>query len=177
MSPISGATSFAHLIALSPAFFDSRSSGGNGVRLDCRYHPDQIAVGDRCRSRAQFDAVHRRPTTMMVDNEPQSCRVWCLRRLPVMGSAGGVRRWCSGLSRGARIRLRTQRPMHPKLLGAIGPVQAFTSEQTGQCELRGGVERPIRGRAKLDPGTGGVDLTSHILVFSSVVARSLGRIA
>ena len=52
---------FAHLISLSPAFFDSARSRRTDLAADRRHHPDQVRgrrLGlDRA---AQPDAVHRR---------------------------------------------------------------------------------------------------------------------
>jgi len=70
---------FAHLIALSPAFFDSARSGETGVAADCRYHPDQIrgraSVSVALRNRCLFHRRHHHDG----DHEPKLSVLCCWR--------------------------------------------------------------------------------------------------
>ena len=108
---------FAHLVSLSPAFFDSARSRRTGVAADRRYHPDQIRgrrLGvDRA---AQHDAVHRR-RRHDGDHEPETVGLRAAGdpadrdsagRVRALGAAAVAQR--AGYAGGRqRLRLRTDR--------------------------------------------------------------------
>ena len=82
---------FAHLMSLSPAFFDSARSRRTDLAADRRHHPDQVGgrrLGfDRA---AQSDAVHRRHRHDG-DHEPAAFRLRAAGDPADRAAAGGVR--------------------------------------------------------------------------------------
>src|SRR3954465_1264365 len=161
---------FAHLISLSPAFFDSARSGELISRLTADTTQLKSAVGASVSIALRNLLLFIGATTMMVITSPRLSG-FVLLAIPVMViPLVAFGRWVRRLSRNAQDTLADATAYASELVGAIRTVQAYTSEQLANARFGRDVEQayeaappPPRARAVLPPIT-------IFIVFASVVA-------
>jgi len=147
---------FAHLTALSPAFFDEARSGELISRLTADTTQVKAAVGTSVSVALRNLVLFVGATAMMVMTSPL-LSAFVLAAIPVIvlplyGFGRAVRR----RSRLAQDTLADASAYAAELIGAVRVLQAFTNEQLGIVRFRAAVERAfcaarasIRARAIL----------------------------
>ena len=135
---------FAHLISLSPAFFDSARSGELVSRLTADTTQIKSAVGASVSIALRNLMLFIGATTMMVITSPKLSRLRAAGDPGDRDSAGRVRALgAAAVAQRAGYAGRCLVPMPSELVGAIRTVQAYTSERLANDALR------PRGRAGL----------------------------
>lgn len=161
---------FAHLIALSPAFFDSARSGELVSRLTADTTQIKSAVGASVSVALRNLMLFIGATTMMVITSPKLSG-FVLLAIPVMViPLVAFGRWVRRLSRGAQDTLADATSYASELLGAIRTVQAFTSEQLANARFGGGVEQAYQAARSSTRARAVLTFVIIFIVFSSVVA-------
>src|SRR5437764_3654055 len=161
---------FAHLISLSPAFFDSARSGELVSRLTADTTQIKSAVGASVSIALRNLMLFIGATTMMVITSPR-LSLFVLLAIPVIViPLVAFGRWVRRLSRNAQDTLADATAYASELVGAIRTVQAYTSEGLANARFGGEVEQAYEA-ARTSTRARAV-LTSVIIfiVFSSVVA-------
>jgi ATP-binding cassette subfamily B protein len=161
---------FAHLISLSPAFFDFARSGELISRLTADTTQIKSAVGASVSVALRNFMMFVGATAMMVITSPRLSGFVLLAIPVIVLPLMAFGRWVRRLSRNAQDTLADATAYASELVGAIRTVQAYTSERLANARFGGDVEQAyeaarssIRARAVL---------TAIIIfvVFSSVVA-------
>jgi len=161
---------FAHLMSLSPAFFDSSRSGELISRLTADTTQIKSAVGASVSIALRNFMLFVGATAMMVITSPRLSGFVLLAIpvivIPLVAFGRSVRR----LSRNAQDTLANATAYASELVGAIRTVQAYTSEPLANARFGGEVEQAYEA-ARTSTGARGV-LTAIIIfiVFASVVA-------
>src|SRR4051794_10216310 len=120
---------FAHLISLSPAFFDSARSGALISRLTADTTHIKSAVGASVSIALRNVMLFIGATTMMVITSPRLSG-FVLLAIPVMViPLVAFGRWVRRLSRNAQDTLADATAYASELVGSIRTVQAYTSER------------------------------------------------
>jgi ATP-binding cassette subfamily B protein len=161
---------FAHLMSLSPAFFDSARSGELISRLTADTTQIKSAVGASVSIALRNLMLFIGATTMMVITSPRLSG-FVLLAIPVMViPLVAFGRWVRRLSRNAQDTLADATAYASELVGAIRTVQAYTSERLAEARFGGEVEQAY-GAARSSTRARAV-LTAIIIfiVFTSVVA-------
>ena len=161
---------FAHLISLSPAFFDSARSGELVSRLTADTTQIKSAVGASVSIALRNLLLFIGATAMMVITSPKTVRLRAAGDPGDRDPAGGVR------ALGAAA--VAQRPGYAggrdayasELLGAIRTVQAFTGEQVANARFGGEVEQAYEAARDSTRARAILTLIIIFIVFSSVVA-------
>jgi ATP-binding cassette, subfamily B, bacterial len=161
---------FAHLISLSPAFFDSARSGELISRLTADTTQIKSAVGASVSIALRNFMLFIGATTMMVITSPRLSGFVLLAIPVIVIPLVAFGRWVRRLSRNAQDTLADATAYASELVGAIRTVQAYTSERLANARFGGEVEQAY-GAARSSTRARAV-LTAIIIfiVFTSVVA-------
>jgi ATP-binding cassette subfamily B protein len=161
---------FAHLISLSPAFFDSARSGELVSRLTADTTQIKSAVGASVSVALRNLMLFIGATTMMVITSPKLSGFVLLAIPVIVIPLVAFGRWVRRLSRGAQDTLADATSYASELLGAIRTVQAFTSEQLANARFGGGVEQAYQAARSSTRARSVLTFIIIFIVFSSVVA-------
>src|SRR3954471_16617760 len=161
---------FAHLISLSPSFFDSARSGELISRLTADTTQIKSAVGASVSIALRNLLLFIGATAMMVFTSPKLSGFVLLAIPLIVIPLVAFGRWVRRLSRNAQDTLADASAYASELIGAIRTVQAYTSEKLAAARFGGEVEQAYEA-ARVSTRARGV-LTAIIIfiVFSSVVA-------
>ena len=142
---------FAHLTALSPAFFDSARSGELVSRLTADTTQIKSAVGASVSIALRNVMLFVGAATMMVITSPRLSG-FVLAAIPlIVMPLVAFGRWVRRLSRGAQDTLADASAYAAELIGAIRTVQAYTNERLANARFGGEVEQAYGPRA-IRPG-------------------------
>jgi ATP-binding cassette, subfamily B, bacterial len=160
---------FAHLISLSPAFFDSARSGELISRLTADTTQIKSAVGASVSVALRNLMLFIGATAMMVFTSPRLSGFVLLAIPLIVVPLVAFGRWVRRLSRNAQDTLAEATSYASELIGAIRTVQAYTSERLAEARFGGEVEQAYEA-ARSSTGARSV-LTAVIIfiVFTSVV--------
>src|SRR5437764_1966608 len=160
---------FAHLVSLSPAFFDSARSGELISRLTADTTQIKSAVGASVSTALRNVMLFVGATAMMVITSPRLSGFVLLAIPLVVLPLVAFGRWVRRLSRKAQDTLADATAYASELVGSIRTVQAYPSERLANARFGGEVEQAYeaarsstRARAVLTP-------VVIFIVFSSVV--------
>jgi ATP-binding cassette subfamily B protein len=160
---------FAHLISLSPAFFDSARSGELISRLTADTTQIKSAVGASVSIALRNMMLFIGATTMMVITSPRLSGFVLLAIPLIVIPLVAFGRWVRRLSRNAQDTLAEATAYAAELVGGIRTVQAYTNEKLANARFGGEVEQAYR--AARDSTKARAVLTAIIIfiVFTSVV--------
>lgn len=161
---------FAHLISLSPSFFDSARSGELVSRLTADTTQIKSAVGASVSVALRNVMLFIGATTMMVITSPRLSGFVLLAIPVIVIPLVAFGRWVRRLSRDAQDTLADATSYASELLGAIRTVQAFTSEQLANARFGGNVEQAYEAARSSSRARAVLTFIIIFIVFSSVVA-------
>src|SRR6202163_2909581 len=161
---------FAHLISLSPAFFDSSRSGELMSRLTADTTQIKSAVGASVSIALRNFMLFIGATTMMVITSPRLSGLVLLAIPVIVIPLVAFGRWVRRLSRNAQDTLADATAYASELVGAIRTVQAYTSERLAQPRLRGQVEQAYEAARSSTRARAVLTAVIIFIVFTSVVA-------
>ncbi|MGJ5150864.1 MULTISPECIES: ABC transporter ATP-binding protein/permease [unclassified Bradyrhizobium] len=161
---------FAHLMSLSPSFFDSARSGELVSRLTADTTQIKSAAGASVSIALRNLLLFIGATAMMVITSPKLSGFVLLAIPLIVLPLVAFGRWVRRLSRNAQDTLADASAYASELIGSIRTVQAYTSERLAAARFGGEVEQAYEA-ARISTQARGV-LTAIIIfiVFSSVVA-------
>jgi len=160
---------FAHLISLSPAFFDSARSGELVSRLTADTTQIKSAVGASVSIALRNLMLFFGATTMMVITSPK-LSLFVLLAIPVIViPLVAFGRWVRRLSRNAQDTLADASAYASELVGAIRTVQAYTSERLADSRFGREVEQAYEAARSSTRARAVLTLIIIFIVFSSVV--------
>jgi ATP-binding cassette subfamily B protein len=161
---------FAHLISLSPSFFDQARSGELISRLTADTTQIKSAVGASVSIALRNLMMFIGATAMMVITSPKLSGFVLLAIplivLPLVAFGRRVRR----LSRGAQDTLAESAAYASELVGAIRTVQAYTNEPLANARFGGEVEQAYAAARNSTKARAVLTAIIIFIVFSSVVA-------
>jgi ATP-binding cassette subfamily B protein len=161
---------FAHLISLSPAFFDSARSGELISRLTADTTQIKSAVGASVSIALRNFMMFIGATVMMVITSPRLSG-FVLLAIPLMViPLVAFGRWVRRLSRNAQDTLADATAYASELVGAIRTVQAYTSERPANARFGGEVEQAYEAARTSTRARAVLTAIIIFIVFSSVVA-------
>jgi ATP-binding cassette subfamily B protein len=160
---------FAHLMRLSPAFFDSSRSGELISRLTADTTQIKSAVGASVSIALRNFMLFVGATAMMVITSPRLSGLVLLAIPLIVLPLMAFGRWVRRLSRNAQDTLADASAYASELVGAIRTVQAYTGERLANARFAGEVEQAY-GAARSSTRARAV-LTAVVIfiVFTSVV--------
>src|SRR4030088_452998 len=161
---------FAHLISLSPAFFDSARSGELISRLTADTTQIKSAVGASVSIALRNLVLFIGATAMMVITSPRLSGFVLLAIPVIVIPLVAFGRWVRRLSRNAQDTLADATAYASELIGAIRTVQAFTSEQLANARFGGNVEQAYEAARSSTRARAVLTFIIIFIVFSSVVA-------
>lgn len=161
---------FAHLISLSPAFFDSARSGELVSRLTADTTQIKSAVGASVSIALRNVMLFIGAATMMVITSPKLSGFVLLAIPVIVIPLVAFGRWVRRLSRNAQDTLADATSYASELLGAIRTVQAFTGERLANSRFGGNVEQAYEAARTSTRARSILTLIIIFIVFSSVVA-------
>jgi ATP-binding cassette, subfamily B, bacterial len=161
---------FAHLISLSPAFFDSARSGELVSRLTADTTQIKSAVGASVSIALRNVMLFIGAATMMVITSPKLSGFVLLAIPVIVIPLVAFGRWVRRLSRNAQDTLADATSYASELLGAIRTVQAFTGERLANARFGGEVEQAYEAAQTSTRARSILTLIIIFIVFSSVVA-------
>ena len=160
---------FAHLISLSPAFFDSARSGELISRLTADTTQIKSAVGASVSIALRNFMLFVGATAMMVITSPRLSG-FVLLAIPVMVvPLVAFGRWVRRLSRNAQDTLADATAYASELVGAIRTVQAYTSERLAEARFGGEVEQAYEAARSSTRARAVLTAIIIFIVFTSVV--------
>ena len=161
---------FAHLVSLSPAFFDSARSGELVSRLTADTTQIKSAVGASVSIALRNLVLFVGATAMMVITSPKLSGFVLLAIPLIVIPLVAFGRWVRRLSRNAQDTLADASAYASELIGAIRTVQAYTSERMATNRFGGGVEQAYEAARSSTRARAVLTLIIIFIVFSSVVA-------
>ncbi|NOJ46854.1 ABC transporter ATP-binding protein/permease [Bradyrhizobium archetypum] len=161
---------FAHLISLSPAFFDSARSGELVSRLTADTTQIKSAVGASVSIALRNMMLFIGAATMMVITSPKLSGFVLLAIPVIVIPLVAFGRWVRRLSRNAQDTLADASAYASELVGAIRTVQAYTSERLATARFGGEVEQAYMAARSSTRARAMLTLIIIFIVFSSVVA-------
>jgi ATP-binding cassette subfamily B protein len=161
---------FAHLISLSPAFFDSARSGELVSRLTADTTQIKSAVGASVSIALRKVMLFIGAAAMMVITSPKLSGFVLLAIPVIVIPLVAFGRWVRRLSRNAQDTLADATSYASELLGAIRTVQAFTGERLANARFGGEVEQAYEAARTSTRARSILTLIIIFIVFSSVVA-------
>src|SRR6201994_1342794 len=132
---------FAHLISLSPAFFDSARSGELISRLTADTTQIKSAAGASASIALRNLLLFLGTASMMVITSPRLSGFVLLAIPMIMLPLVAFGRWVRRLSRNAQDTLAEASAYASELVGAIRTVQAYTGEQLADTRFTGEAEQ------------------------------------
>jgi ATP-binding cassette subfamily B protein len=161
---------FAHLVSLSPAFFDSARSGELVSRLTADTTQIKSAVGASVSIALRNMVLFIGATAMMVITSPKLSGFVLLAIPLIVIPLVAFGRWVRRLSRNAQDTLADASAYASELIGAIRTVQAYTSERMATNRFGGEVEQAYDAARSSTRARAVLTLIIIFIVFSSVVA-------
>jgi ATP-binding cassette subfamily B protein len=161
---------FAHLVSLSPAFFDSARSGELVSRLTADTTQIKAAVGASVSIALRNVMLFIGATAMMVITSPKLSGFVLLAIPLIVIPLVAFGRWVRRLSRNAQDTLADASAYASELIGAIRTVQAYTSERMATNRFGGEVEQAYEAARSSTQARAVLTLVIIFIVFSSVVA-------
>src|ERR1700761_6478109 len=160
---------FAHLISLSPSFFDSARSGELISRLTADTTQIKSAVGASASIALRNLLLFLGATGMMVFTSPRLSGLVLLAIPVIVLPLVAFGRWVRRLSRNAQDTLADATSYASELLGAIRIVQAFTSEQMAKARFGGEVEQAYNAARNSTKARAVLTAIIIFIIFTSVV--------
>ena len=161
---------FAHLISLSPAFFDSARSGELISRLTADTTQIKSAVGASVSIALRNMMLFIGATAMMVITSPRLSGFVLLAIPVIVIPLVAFGRWVRRLSRNAQDTLAEATAYASELVGAIRTVQAYTSEGLANARFGGEVEQAYAAARSSTRARAVLTAVIIFIVFCSVVA-------
>jgi ATP-binding cassette subfamily B protein len=161
---------FAHLMSLSPAFFDSARSGELISRLTADTTQIKSAVGASVSIALRNLMLFVGATIMMVITSPRLSGLVLLAIPLIVMPLVAFGRWVRRLSRGAQDTLAEATAYASELVGAIRTVQAYTSEQLAGARFGAEVEQAYEAARSSTRARAVLTAIIIFIVFTSVVA-------
>ncbi|CAN5350257.1 ABC transporter ATP-binding protein/permease [soil metagenome] len=160
---------FAHLTALSPAFFDSARSGELVSRLTADTTQIKSAVGASVSIALRNIIMFLGAAAMMVITSPKLSG-FVLAAIPlIVIPLVAFGRWVRRLSRDAQDSLADASSYASELVGAIRTVQAYTNEKLANARFAGSVEQSFRAAVSTTRARAVLTAVIIFIVSSSVV--------
>jgi ATP-binding cassette subfamily B protein len=160
---------FAHLISLSPAFFDSARSGELVSRLTADTTQIKSAVGASVSIALRNIMLFAGATVMMVVTSPR-LSLFVLAAIPlIVLPLVAFGRWVRRLSRGAQDTLADASAYAAELIGGIRTVQAYTNERLATARFGGEVEQAYVAARNSTRARAVLTAIIIFIVFTSVV--------
>jgi ATP-binding cassette, subfamily B, bacterial len=160
---------FAHLMSLSPAFFDSARSGELISRLTADTTQIKSAAGASVSVALRNLMLFIGATTMMVITSPRLSGFVLLAIPLIVLPLVAFGRWVRQLSRNAQRTLAGATAYASELLGAIRTVQAYTSERLADARFGGEVEQAYEAARSSTAARSVLTAIVIFIVFTSVV--------
>ena len=142
---------FAHLMSLSPAFFDSSRSGELISRLTADTTQIKSAVGASVSIALRNVMLFVGAAAMMVITSPRLSGLVLLAIPLIVLPLMAFGRWVRRLSRTAQDTLADASAYASELVGAIRTLQAYTNERLANMRFGGEVEQAYERSRRLDP--------------------------
>jgi ATP-binding cassette subfamily B protein len=161
---------FAHLMSLSPAFFDSARSGELISRLTADTTQLKSAVGASVSIALRNLMLFIGATAMMVITSPRLSGFVLLAIPVIVIPLVAFGRWVRRLSRNAQDTLADATAYASELVGAIRTVQAYTSERLANARFGGEVEQAYEAARTSTRARAVLTAIIIFIVFASVVA-------
>jgi ATP-binding cassette subfamily B protein len=161
---------FAHLISLSPAFFDSARSGELISRLTADTTQIKSAVGASVSIALRNLMLFIGATAMMVITSPRLSGFVLLAIPVIVIPLVAFGRWVRRLSRNAQDTLAEATAYASELVGAIRTVQAYTGERLADARFGGEVEQAYEAARSSTRARAVLTAIIIFIVFTSVVA-------
>src|SRR5580700_7434090 len=161
---------FAHLMSLSPAFFDSSRSGELISRLTADTTQIKSAVGASVSIALRNLLMFFGATAMMVVTSPRLSGFVLLAIPLIVIPLVAFGRWVRRLSRNAQDTLAEATAYASELVGAIRTVQAYTSEKLAGARFGGEVEQAYEAARTSTRARAVLTAIIIFIVFASVVA-------
>jgi ATP-binding cassette subfamily B protein len=160
---------FAHLLSLSPAFFDSARSGELVSRLTADTTQIKSAVGASVSIALRNMMLFIGAATMMVITSPR-LSLFVLLAIPIIViPLVAFGRWVRRLSRTAQDTLADASAYASELVNAIRTVQAYTGERLARTRFAGEVEQAYEAARSSTKARAVLTLIVIFIVFASVV--------
>src|ERR1700678_929861 len=160
---------FAHLMSLSPAFFDSSHSGELISRLTADTTQIKSAVGASVSIALRNMMLFIGATAMMVITSPRLSGLVLLAIPLIVLPLMAFGRWVRRLSRNAQDTLADASAYASELVGAIRTVQAYTGERFANVRFGGGVEQDYDAARSSSRARAVLTAIVIFIVFTSVV--------
>jgi ATP-binding cassette subfamily B protein len=161
---------FAHLISLSPAFFDLSRSGELISRLTADTTQIKSAAGASVSVALRNLMLFFGATAMMVITSPRLSGFVLLAIPLIVLPLVAFGRWVRRLSRNAQDTLAEASAYASELVGAIRVVQAYTSEPLANARYGGEVEQAYEAARTSTRARAVLTAIIIFIVFASVVA-------
>ncbi|HKO71027.1 MAG TPA: ABC transporter transmembrane domain-containing protein [Bradyrhizobium sp.] len=161
---------FAHLMSLSPAFFDSARSGELISRLTADTTQIKSAVGASVSIALRNLMLFIGATGMMVFTSPRLSGFVLLAIPVIVIPLVAFGRWVRRLSRNAQDTLADATAYASELVGAIRTVQAYTGERLANARFGGEVEQAYEAARTSTRARAVLTAVIIFIVFASVVA-------
>ena len=160
---------FAHLISLSPAFFDSARSGELISRLTADTTQIKSAVGASVSIALRNLMLFIGATAMMVITSPRLSGFVLLAIPLIVIPLVAFGRWVRRLSRNAQDTVAEATAYASELVGAIRTVQAYTAEKLANARFGGEVEQAYEAARSSTKARSVLTAIIIFIVFTSVV--------
>jgi ATP-binding cassette subfamily B protein len=160
---------FAHLMSLSPAFFDSSRSGELISRLTADTTQIKSAVGASVSIALRNFMLFVGATAMMVITSPRLSGLVLLAIPAIVLPLVAFGRWVRRLSRNAQDTLADATAYASELIGAIRTVQAYTGEGPANGRFGGEVEQAYEAARGSTRARAVLTAIIIFIVFTSVV--------
>jgi ATP-binding cassette, subfamily B, bacterial len=161
---------FAHLISLSPAFFDSARSGELISRLTADTTQIKSAVGASVSIALRNLMLFFGAAAMMVITSPRLSGFVLLAIPLIVLPLVAFGRWVRRLSRNAQDTLAEASAYASELVGAIRTVQAYTGERLARARFGSEVEQAYEAARTSTQARAVLTAIIIFIVFTSVVA-------
>jgi ATP-binding cassette subfamily B protein len=161
---------FAHLISLSPAFYDGARSGELISRLTADTTQIKSAVGASVSIALRNIMLFIGAAAMMVVTSPKLSAFVLLAIPLIVIPLVAFGRWVRRLSRNAQDTLADASAYASELVGAIRVVQAYTGERLATARFGGEVEQAYEAARVSTKARGILTAVIIFIVFASVVA-------
>ncbi len=161
---------FAHLMSLSPAFFDSARSGELISRLTADTTQIKSAVGASVSIALRNFLMFVGAVMMMVITSPRLSGFVLLAIPLIVLPLVAFGRWVRRLSRNAQDTLADATAYASELVGAIRTVQAYTGERLADARFGGEVEQAYEAARTSTQARAVLTAIIIFIVFTSVVA-------
>jgi ATP-binding cassette, subfamily B, bacterial len=161
---------FAHLLSLSPSFFDSARSGELVSRLTADTTQIKSAAGASVSIALRNLLMFIGATAMMVITSPKLSGFVLLAIPLIVLPLVAFGRWVRRLSRNAQDTLADASAYASELVGAMRTVQAYTSEQLASARFGREVEQAYQAARVSTQARSVLTAIIIFIVFSSVVS-------